>query len=58
MRVGQQAITEFQDVLSVDANNLSAIDGIGSILFQMAGTPFTPEQFEESKKYHEKHIQH
>jgi tetratricopeptide (TPR) repeat protein len=57
VRVGQQAVTEFQDVLSVDANNLSAIDGIGSILFQMAGTPFTPDKFEESKKYHEKHIQ-
>src|ERR1700722_18706413 len=56
VRVGQQAINEFQDVLSVDATNVSAIDGIGSILFQMAGTPFTPDKFEESKKYHEKHI--
>jgi tetratricopeptide (TPR) repeat protein len=56
VRVGQQAINEFQDVLSVDAANVSAIDGIGSILFQMAGTPFTPDKFEESKKYHEKHI--
>src|ERR1700691_1204328 len=56
IRVGNQAITEFQDVLTVDPNNLSAIDGIGSILFQMAGTPFTPDKFEESKKYHMKHI--
>ncbi len=56
VRVGQQAINEFQDVLSVDPGNVSAIDGIGSILFQMAGTPFTPDKFEESKKYHEKHI--
>ena len=56
IRVGNQAITEFQDVLSVDPGNLSAIDGIGSIVFQMAGTPFTPEKFEESKKYHMKHI--
>jgi len=56
VRVGQQAVNEFQDVLSVDAGNVSAIDGIGSILFQMAGTPFTPDKFEESKKYHEKHI--
>jgi tetratricopeptide (TPR) repeat protein len=56
VRVGQQAVSEFQDVLSVDPGNVSAIDGIGSILFQMAGTPFTPDKFEESKKYHQKHI--
>jgi tetratricopeptide (TPR) repeat protein len=56
VRVGEQAVAEFQDVLTQDANNLSAIDGLGSILFQMAGTPFQPERFEESKKYHLKHI--
>jgi len=56
VRVGQQAISEFQDVLSVDPNNTSAIDGIGSILYNMAGTPFSPEQYGKSKEYHEKHI--
>ena len=56
IRVGQQAISEFQDVLSVDANNTSAIDGIGSILYNMAGTPFSPEGYAKSKEYHEKHI--
>src|SRR5205814_1899846 len=29
VRVGQQAIAEFQDVLQHDASNVSAIDGIG-----------------------------
>jgi len=57
MKLGTQAIAEFKDVLSIDSNNLSAIDGIGSILFQMAGTPYDPKKFEESKSYHEKHIQ-
>jgi len=57
MKLGTQAIAEFKDVLSIDPNNLSAIDGIGSILFQMAGTPYDPKKFEESKTYHEKHIQ-
>ena len=57
MKLGNQAISEFKDVLGIDANNLSAIDGIGSILFQMAGTPYDPKKFEESKSYHEKHIQ-
>ena len=56
VRVGQQAVSEFQDVLSVDASNLSALDGIGSILYNMAGTPFDPEKYQDSKKYHQKHI--
>ena len=37
---GNQAIAEFKGVLEKDPNNLSAIDGIGSILFQMSGQPF------------------
>lgn len=57
VRNGKQAIAEFQDVLQVDASNLSAIDGIGSLLFQMGGTPYDPKKFEESRSYHEKHIQ-
>ena len=56
IRMGQAAVKEFQDVLGVDPNNISAIDGIGSILYNMAGTPYTRERFEESKTYHMKHI--
>jgi len=56
VRLGNQAVAEFKDVLSIDPANLSAIDGIGSILFQMAGTPYDPKKFEESKSYHQKHI--
>jgi tetratricopeptide (TPR) repeat protein len=56
IRLANQAIAEFQDVLSIDPNNTSAIDGIGSLLYNMAGTPFTPEKFEQSKTYHQKHI--
>jgi tetratricopeptide (TPR) repeat protein len=54
---GQQAVAEFKEVLDKDPKNLSAIDGIGSILFQMAGQPFDPKKFEESKSYHQRHIQ-
>ena len=57
VRLGTQAVNEFKEVLQVDPNNLSAIDGIGSILFQMAGTPYDPKKFEESKSYHQKHIE-
>jgi len=55
--IGRQAIQEFKEILSSNPDNLSAIDGIGSILFQMAGTPYDPKLFEESKTYHQKHIQ-
>jgi tetratricopeptide (TPR) repeat protein len=57
VRLGNQAVEEFKEVLRLDPNNLSAIDGIGSILFQMAGTPYDPKKFEESKSYHQKHIE-
>jgi tetratricopeptide (TPR) repeat protein len=56
IRLGTQAVNEFKEVLDIDPNNISAIDGIGSILYQMAGTPYDPKKFEESKSYHLKHI--
>jgi tetratricopeptide (TPR) repeat protein len=56
-KLGEQAVAEFKEVLEKDPKNLSAIDGIGSILFQMAGTPYDPKKFEESKQYHQMHIQ-
>lgn len=56
MRHGQEAIAEYKGVLDKDANNLSAIDGLASIEYQMAGQPFDQKKFEESKQYHEKHI--
>ena len=55
-KLGEQAVAEFKEVLDKDPKNLNAIDGIGSILFQMAGTPYTPAMFEDSKKYHKMHI--
>ena len=57
VRMGQQAMQEWQEVLDKDPNNLNAIDGIGSILYSMASTPFNAKKMEESKGYHEKHIQ-
>jgi len=53
---GKQAVAEYQSVLEKDANNLSAIDGLASILYQMAGQPFDPKGFLESKKFHQQHI--
>ena len=54
---GNQAVAEFKDVLERDPNNISAIDGLGSIIFQMAGQPYDANKFEESKKYHQRHIE-
>ncbi len=57
VRKGRQAIAEWEGVLNDDPNNLSAMDGIATCLFQMAATPFTPSKFDESRKYHLRHIQ-
>jgi tetratricopeptide (TPR) repeat protein len=57
IRNGDQAIKEFKEVLQVSKDNLNAIDGLGSILSNMAGNPFKRELFEESKTYHSRHIQ-
>ena len=54
---GKQAIAEYQEVLQRDPKNLTAIDGIGSILYQMSTAPYDPKKLEEAKSYHEKHIQ-
>lgn len=57
IRNGQQAAQEFKDILATDPDNLSAIDGVGSVLYNMAGgPPFDPKKMEESKSYHEEHI--
>jgi tetratricopeptide (TPR) repeat protein len=57
MRHGREAIAEYKSALEHAPDNLSAIDGLASILYQMAGQPFDPKKFEESKAYHQKHIQ-
>ncbi len=56
VRNGEQAIEEFKQILATDPNNLSALDGIGSILYNMAGTPFDEGKMGDSKTYHQKHI--
>jgi tetratricopeptide (TPR) repeat protein len=57
VQTGRRAIEEFKGVLGLDPNNIPALDGIGSLLFQMGGQPFSPEVFQQSKSYHQRHIQ-
>ncbi|HUJ41901.1 MAG TPA: hypothetical protein VLW54_15270 [Candidatus Acidoferrales bacterium] len=54
-----QAVQEFKEVLDQDPSNLAAIDGIGSLLFNMAaGPPPNFEMMKESRKYHQMHIKY
>jgi hypothetical protein len=56
VRRGRQAAEEFRGALPLDPQSFPAIDGLGSLLFQMGGTPFDPDLFAESKSFHQKHI--
>jgi tetratricopeptide (TPR) repeat protein len=56
-RRGKLATDAYKDVLQRESRNLSAIDGLASILYQRAGQPFDPDMFEESKSYHRKHLE-
>ena len=53
---GELAVVEFRNVLALDAENLAAMDALGSLEFQMAGSPFNRELFQESKSNFQKHI--
>src|SRR3974377_1119376 len=54
MNHGKEAIAEYKEVLDKDPNNLSAIDGLASIMYQMAGQPFDAKKFEDCKMYPQK----
>jgi tetratricopeptide (TPR) repeat protein len=53
-RNGEQAITEWKEVLQTDPNNLTAIGGIGSMLYNMASSPFNRDMMEDAKSYQQK----
>jgi len=56
LHYGELATQEFRAILDKDPTNISAIDGIGSILYNMGGTPFDVEKLEKAKEYQELHI--
>jgi tetratricopeptide (TPR) repeat protein len=57
LRNAQSAIDVYNQILQQNPNNLSAIDGIGSLLYSMGTTPFDESKLKESLSYNEKHIQ-
>src|ERR1700735_978502 len=40
IRAGESAIAEYKTILEQQPDNISAIDGIGSILYNVGGTPY------------------
>lgn len=57
LRNAQEAVKINQNILSNDPNNLSAIDNLGSLYYNMAGTPFDEQGMLNAKSYEQKHIQ-
>jgi tetratricopeptide (TPR) repeat protein len=55
-RNGDEAINVWKQVLQDDPNNLTAIGGIGSMLYNMASTPFDRDMMEQAKGYQQKAI--
>jgi tetratricopeptide (TPR) repeat protein len=53
---GDLAVAEFRDILALDPTNLVAMDALGSLEFQMSGSPFSSELLSESKSYFQNHI--
>ncbi len=51
------AIEEYKSVLKKNQADLSAIDGVAGMLYNIGGTPFDPEKMKESKAYHQRHIE-
>src|SRR3989337_3853511 len=49
LRIGEQAIAEFQKVLESEPNNLGSIGGIANLYFQM-------KRMDEAKEYYKKQI--
>ena len=54
--LGTKAQEQYQIVLAQDPNNLSAIDGIQSLLYSMGGNPFDQHKVDDSKQYCLRHI--
>ncbi|HKQ85330.1 MAG TPA: hypothetical protein VJS43_01035 [Candidatus Acidoferrales bacterium] len=57
LRNGQEAVRINEDILSGDPSNLSAIDNLGSLYYNMAQTPFDEAGMLKARSFQEKHIE-
>ena len=53
-RNGEQAIAVWKKVLESNPNNTTALAGIGSMYYSMAGSPFNRDMMEQAKGYQQK----
>jgi tetratricopeptide (TPR) repeat protein len=53
-RNGEQAIAVWKKVLDSNPNNTTALAGIGSMLYNMGGSPFNRDLMEQAKGYQQK----
>lgn len=56
LRNGNEALKVYKEILQKNPDNLRAIDGVGWILYNMAGTPFNADGYKQAKSYYMKHI--
>ena len=56
-RNAEQAVAVWKEVLQNDPNNTTALGGIGSMYYNMAGTPFDRDMMEQAKTYQQKVMQ-
>lgn len=54
--LARKACDYFTSQLATDPSDVTTLDKLGSLLFQMAGYPFDKSKFEESKTYYKRHI--
>jgi TonB family protein len=56
LKLANEAYADLKSHLEIDPNDAATVEKLGILLFQMAGTPFDPTKFEESKKYYKRQI--
>ena len=52
----RNAYDYFKSELATDPSDVTALDKLGLLLYQMAGNPFDRSKFEESQTYYRRHI--
>ncbi|MGH9717436.1 MAG: hypothetical protein ACRD4R_12025 [Candidatus Acidiferrales bacterium] len=57
LRNAQSAMQVYKEILQKDPKNLSAIDSMGSLLYNMGSNPYDQAKLEQSKAYNQEHIQ-
>ncbi|HEY4878915.1 MAG TPA: tetratricopeptide repeat protein [Candidatus Acidoferrales bacterium] len=57
VQTGHLALGVFKELLKEHSDNVSAIDGAGTILYYLSGNPFDTQIMEESKSFHQRHVE-